>query len=73
MTTKTRWYKFWIKSNRGTNSVAYKQLPHRLSKGEVKNYLEEWCAKFGAWHVSENYIEFGWEKVRKPPKNKERT
>ena len=66
MITKTRWYKFWIKSSRGTDSIAYKQLPHRLSKDEVKDYLEEWCETFGAWHVSDNSIEYGWEKVRKP-------
>ena len=64
---KTRWYKFWIRSSRGTDCQTYLKLPHRLSKQEIRERLESWCSDFGAWHVSENHVEYGWEKVRKPP------
>ena len=64
--TKTRWYKFWIKSSRGTDSHTFVQLPHHLSKADIKERLEEWCSGFGAWVVSENYMHYGWAKVRKP-------
>lgn len=65
---KTTWYKFWIKSSKGTNCISYKQLPHRLSKFEIRCYLEKWCSSFTAWDISENYISYGYAKVRQPPK-----
>lgn len=66
-----RWYRFWIKSSRGTDCTSYVQLPYRLSEEAIKDYLEEWCSQFGAWHVSDNHVSYGYEKVRKPPARKQ--
>ena len=64
---KLRWYRFWIKSSRGTNAQTFVQLPHHMDGEDVKAKLERWCSSFGAWEASENHIEYGFEKVRKPP------
>lgn len=66
---KTRWYKFWIKSRRGTDEVTYVRLPHRMDREDVRDKLEKWCARFPAWDMAGcNGLEFGWVKVRWPPR-----
>lgn len=62
---KLRWYKFWIKSNRGTDQHTFVRLPHRLDFEEVKDEHDEWCRiNFPACHE----YSYGWEKVRRPTK-----
>jgi hypothetical protein len=59
------WYMFWINSSRGTDSciiVTYSIKPNRR---ELKEDLERWCSKFGAWESSENIIRYGWKPVKK--------
>lgn len=60
---KGGWFKFWIKSSRGTNSIEYQLLKGPLTKDDIKWYLEEWCSSFGAWHVSGNYVEYGFVRI----------
>ena len=62
---KLRWYKFWIRSNRGTDQHTFSRLPHRLDSEDVKCEAEEWCqTNFPACHE----YSYGWEKVRHPTK-----
>lgn len=65
MNEKTIKLKYWIKSNRGTKGSAVVTVPRGLSKEEKKEYLEEWCSQFGAWHHSDNIVHYGWKYVKK--------
>ena len=64
--TQTKKYKFWIKSSRGTNKseiVSIQFGEGELTEDEIKDELEQWCSQFGAWHVSENFMRYGYEEV----------
>lgn len=59
------WYKFWIKSSRGTNTWAYRYLTKKDIKDQsLQSRVEQWADGFGAMHVSENLIHYGYEKVK---------
>ena len=65
------WYRFWIKSNRGTDSYGYRFLPcdnTKKNKGEIRDALEDWCSGFGAWDHGENVVTYGYSRVKFPPK-----
>jgi hypothetical protein len=54
---------FWINSSRGTNHKEVVVLPDDFTKDDIFEELEDWCSNFGAWHVSENYLRYGWKDV----------
>jgi len=54
-----KFYYFWIQSSRGTQKIQLTHLPKRLGKSEIEYKLEDWCSRFGAWHVSENVVHYG--------------
>lgn len=60
---KGGWFKFWIRSNRGTDSEEYKHIDGPVTKSEIKDILEDWCDTFGAWHHSDNFVEYGFRRV----------
>jgi hypothetical protein len=51
---------FWIRSSRGTNRRETVILPRGTPADEKQHLLEAWCSQFGAWHVSENFVRYGW-------------
>lgn len=61
---------FWIQSSRGTEKIQIVQVPDDYSDtAAIKSRLEDWCDGFGAMHVSDNLVSYGWVedsiKVRK--------
>jgi len=64
------WVRFWIKSNRGTDTGAYEWLPddefEKDDEEAIKAELEEWCRNFGAWDHSDNIVDYGYE-IKDPP------
>lgn len=54
-------YRFWITSNRGTDRSEIVNLPSDWTKAQIEEELEEWCKQFGAWHHSENNVNYGFE------------
>ena len=72
---KGGWFRFWIRSSRGTDSKTYKYINGPVTKDEIKSILEDWCSTFGAWHVSENHVSYGFCRVspsKLPKRVKER-
>lgn len=59
---------FWLKSSRGTDTLTIKKVDDKIAKSDIKILLEDWCAKFGAWHVSDNMCSYGYRFVKIPPK-----
>ena len=55
------WYRFWLRTNGGTNEAAYFLLASGLSEDSVKDELEEWCSNFGYW--GHCYCSFGFKKA----------
>lgn len=62
--------RFWIRSSRGTDAHAHRVLDlgdeiegTEHEEGWVTEALEDWCQGFGAWHVSENHVSYGYEVV----------
>ncbi len=67
------WFKFWIKSDRGTDEITYlwipsNELPRKKEekKKEIEDRLECWCSRFYAWTAS--ICDYGFKQVGKPPK-----
>ena len=44
----------------GTSRNEFVLVPPDWSDEEIKSELEEWCQKFGCWHMSESYMRYGW-------------
>jgi hypothetical protein len=71
MKSKTYYYyQFWLQSSRGTDAAIMRRYEIKPDKDQLKQDVEDWCEKFGAWHVSENHLSYGWRPV-KPPKTRE--
>lgn len=63
------WFRFWIKSSKGTDKSEIVHVNNDLVDEEnVKCILEDWCEQFGAWHVSENIVRYGSERLMVPPR-----
>ena len=62
---KTKKYIFWIYSSRGTDSQQVVSLDANAKRSEIKDRLESWCEGFGAWHVSENLVRYGFTTANK--------
>jgi hypothetical protein len=60
-------YEFWIKSSRGTNREEIYKIPANKAEDKpfIESELERWCSQFGAWHVSENVVHYGFRPVKK--------
>lgn len=57
-------YRFWIKSNRGTNNEAIVDLAvPEHHEPTVRAELETWCSQFGAWHHGDNVVNYGFERL----------
>lgn len=67
---KTKPYIFWIRSSRGTDDQAVVRIDSSLKKISIRDELERWCGSFGAWHVSENFVSYGWAVANKANLNK---
>ena len=61
-TYKSGWFRFWIKSDRGTNQSAYVFIKNPYLE-KIEYDLESWCSQFGAWHASLNVVDYGWRRV----------
>ena len=55
-------YIFWLYSSRGTEQIQPTNLPEYFNKGDIETELEDWCSRFGSWHVSENVCHYGFLK-----------
>lgn len=66
---KPGWFKFHISSNRGTNEHTYRYLTEEdgLTSKDVKAHLEDWASRFGAWHHSDNCINYSAQRVKIVP------
>ena len=62
---KNKSYIFWIRSSRGTDSQMIAKLDASFKMSDIRNCLENWCDRFGAWHVSENSVSYGWAVANK--------
>ena len=60
-----KWHRFWLKSNRGTDTSTYKFLPGDFDDDDIKEAIEEWCSNSAAWHQS--MCEYGAESLDKLP------
>jgi hypothetical protein len=60
------WFRFWIKSNRGTDQQGWKFFDIPLTKAEIKCHLEQWCSEFGCWRISENMVDYGFDRKWPP-------
>ena len=71
MKKKRYYYKFWIKSSRGTDEMTVRVYDKPQKKEFLKGDCEDWCSSsFGAWSVSENVVSYGWTRILKLPKNR---
>ena len=73
------WYKFWLKSGRGTDEQTYRWLeydekpanPDGLTRAEkqaeIKTELEQWCSHFACWEMGESVMDYGFKTVKLPP------
>ncbi len=68
-TKRYYYYQFWIQSSRGTDEVIMRRYDKKPSQCKLKEDLENWCERFGAWHVSENHVSYGAKPVV-PPKSR---
>jgi hypothetical protein len=71
MKNKPVYYKFWLKSSRGTDELIVRMYNEKQPEETLKSDCEEWASHFGAWVVSENVCSYGWEEVENLPKNRE--
>jgi len=69
-TTKRFYYQFWLQSSRGTNDVIMRRYDTEPTKEQLKQDVEDWCERHGAWHVSENHLSYGWKPVVPPRSRK---
>lgn len=60
-----KWYRFWLKSNRGTDVSIYKFLAG--DEDEIKDRLEHWCSNTAAW--TQSHCQYGYEGVTNPPED----
>ena len=71
-TKKTKYYYiFWLRSSRGTDEMRVRMYDERQDKDTLKADVEAWASNFGAWHVSENTVSYGWKEIRNLPKTRE--
>lgn len=63
-------YQFWITSSRGTDQAHIRRYESKPTKEQLKLDVESWCESFGAWHVSENTVSYGWKPLTRLPKNR---
>ena len=68
MSAKKVYYLFWIRSSKGTDSKVVYAFKPGTSRADIKDFLENWCSTFTAWHVSDNYVSYGFRKVQIPPR-----
>lgn len=47
-----------------------RQYDAEPTKEQLKEDVETWCQRFGAWHVSENHLSYGWKPVVLPRSRK---
>lgn len=66
------YYEFWITSSRGTDSTIIRRWRTEPTKEELKQFADTWIEGFGATHVSENHVSYGWRplKAKDLPKNR---
>ena len=70
MKKKKFYYLFWLKSSRGTDEVTVRLYNEPQDKDNLKGDVEDWASHFGAWHVSENALSYGFKELRSLPKNR---
>jgi len=64
MKKKYKFVLFWIRSNRGTDDCTVRKFPASITKDQIEESLEAWCANFGAWSRSESYVSYGYKFVK---------
>ena len=67
---KRVYYKFWITSSRGTDSLSVKMYYGAPSKETIDWDCEEWASHFPCMLASDNLVHYGWERLKKLPKNR---
>lgn len=70
MKKKLFYYMFWLKSSRGTNQTLVHSYDEKPDNASLKSDVEQWASGFGAWQVSENALHYGWQEIKKLPKNR---
>jgi hypothetical protein len=66
------WYRFWIKSGRGTDEQTYRWLEYKgmtkaEKEAEIKAEVESWCSRFACWEMGESVMRYGFNTVKLPP------
>jgi hypothetical protein len=57
-------YKFWLKSNIGSERDKILMLPGNLTPDEIGQKLEEWCGRYrDQWQGRESIVECGYKEV----------
>lgn len=70
MKKKRYYYKFWLKSSRGTDEMTIRIYNELQTEDDLKEDCENWCKCFGAWSASENVCSYGWQLLKNLPKGR---
>lgn len=63
--TNKHYYKFWLKSSRGTDEIYIRCYIGKPNSEQLKADVEEWASHFAAWEASEIRLAYGWERIAK--------
>lgn len=59
------YYEFSLISSRETDETLIRFYRAKPSEDQLKEDLEKWCSKFGAWQVSENACSYSFRQIQK--------
>jgi len=68
MKRKRYYYKFWLKSSRGTDEVSVRMYNSPQTEETLRADVETWGFCYGAWKMSD--CRYGFEGLNKLPKNR---
>lgn len=60
---KRYYYKFWLKSSRGTDQMTVRVYDYEPDEPTLKDNVEAWTECFPCTKVSENAWSYGWEEI----------
>jgi len=71
MKSKQYYYKFWLKSNRGTDEISVRRYSTKPTNETLENDCDDWSHGHGAMQHSDNICHYGWKVLKKLPKNRQ--
>jgi hypothetical protein len=66
---KRYYYQFWLQSSGQTDAVIMRRYDVEPTKEQLKEDVEEWCQKYGAWQIAD-HLSYGWRPVVPPRSRK---